>query len=394
MKKQRNPLGKFGPWSWALEPVRGCNLRCGHCAVREFTDPWKFMDEATWRALFETIAVVSPSTRVEMAQAGEPTLHPRLLEFLSIARELSPYSQLQVTTNGTKLIDGELTYRDLFEAGANIVYTDMYAPPERHVKLAQESGYQWYAYHEKEWEKSAQTSLFSRSKTAGLPTSSGDGRPNCWTYHGPDLKLIVLMENPAQWPESRKNLNRLGTFFNHLDWKASKRFGLEPVTEPLQRGCSQPFRYVVVHVSGAYQLCCQDFWAETVGKSGSVHGGPKEFIEYWFSEFMQGHRKGLRKCDRAGSPYCSRCSITFARTDWQMWNEKSMDAVWDGEQWLSWGKAPMNVGEELPSADLLLSLARQGITSATAIEGEQVEAERSPRAFLDDETQLVQIGPK
>lgn len=313
--KPRNPLGIYGPWSWAIEPTRGCNLACGHCAVRLFDDSETgenstYMSEEAWRAMFSTIAAITPKTRVEMANAGEPTLHPELPAFIKIARELSPWSQIQVTTNGTKLIDGSLSYRELFDNGANIVYTDMYAPLEDHKKLARESGIQWYRYHDKP-----------------------KGAPGAWTYSSPDLKLIVLMENPANWPKSRVNLNRLGTFFNNLDWKASKRFDLMPVTEPVNTGCTQPFRYVSVHVNGSYELCCQDFMGETAGLLGNVLEGPEGFLKFWFSSFMQGTRRGLRHRDRSGSPYCSRCSITFSRSDMYMWKGDEVDRYFDGESW-------------------------------------------------------------
>ena len=52
-KNARNPLGKAGPWSWALEPVRGCNLKCGHCATRLFTEKPKFITEEVWRAIWK-----------------------------------------------------------------------------------------------------------------------------------------------------------------------------------------------------------------------------------------------------------------------------------------------------------------------------------------------------
>ena len=32
-KNKKRPLGKFNPWAWCLEPVRGCNLACWHCPV-------------------------------------------------------------------------------------------------------------------------------------------------------------------------------------------------------------------------------------------------------------------------------------------------------------------------------------------------------------------------
>jgi hypothetical protein len=268
------------------------------------------MSKKTWFALWNTIAVVSPVTRVEMANAGEPTLHPFLPEFIRVARKISPLSQIQITTNGTMLANGKLTYKELFDAGVNIIYTDMYAPKELHLRLAQESGIQFYEYYRKP-----------------------DKAPGAWTYTSPDLKLIVLMDQPANWPRKRRNLNRLGTFYNHLDWKAAEPFGLVPVVQPLWRGCTQPFRYVSVHCNGSYELCCQDFMGETAGQMGNVDEGEKGFFRFWFGNKMQDTRRKLRKQCRASIPECARCSITFSRCDMRMWEDEQLCHWWDGEKW-------------------------------------------------------------
>lgn len=312
----RKPLGMFSPYAWAIEPTRGCNLRCGHCATRIFEGSgtpagWQFMSEATWVAMWTIIGKVTPRCRVEMANAGEPTLHPRLLEFIKIARELSPGSQIQVTTNGTKLINGDLTYKGIFEAGANVVYTDMYSPVEQHVALAEASGELFYRYETRPAEA-----------------------PDPWTYHDdPSIRFICLMNNPANWSEKRKKMGRLGTFLNNLDWEAGKKFNMTPVTEPLQRRCSQPVKYVSVHQNGSYELCCQDFMGETAGKLGTVHDGVEGFYRFWFGRDMQMIRRHLDAKDRAAVSECSRCNITFSRCDVRHWPEAAFGSFWDGQKW-------------------------------------------------------------
>ena len=172
-KNKRRPLGKFNPWAWCIEPVRGCNLSCWHCPVSvdpKLQNNYEYMPKNTWVNMWKLIKEVTPYCRVEMANFGEPTLHPHMVEFLSIAREISPNSQIQITTNGTALIQKKITYEQLFNAGLNIVYVDMYAPKEKHELLAKESGYEYYNYYE-----------------------SPKGVPNAWTYHNdPNIQFISL----------------------------------------------------------------------------------------------------------------------------------------------------------------------------------------------------------
>ncbi len=227
-------LGKTSPWAWTVELVYGCNLRCGHCCCRLLEqNKYNFMVEDTWIKTWEIIDYFTPTCRVDICIAGEPTLHPYIIKFLEIARRISPFSQIQITTNGTILSKGELTYNQLLDAGANIVYTDMYGPRNRFIQLAEELKYRYYEY-------------YNKPKNA----------PSPWTYFGPQLKIIVLQECPENWPKSRFRAGLLGTWYNHLDWEAAVKFGLRKVEKPLARRCNQPFLYVPVDVNGNYLLCC------------------------------------------------------------------------------------------------------------------------------------------
>lgn len=311
--KRIKPLNELTPWVWAIEPVHGCNLRCGHCShALDAPNDISFMSKKTWINCFNILKEISPTCRIDLCISGEPTLHPKLLEFLSIARKINPPGQIQITTNGTMISNGNLTYKELFEAGVNILYVDMYAPKELHIKLAKESGYEWYEYYDNKEKKKSP-----------------------WTYWGPDIKMIVLQEQPDNWPKSRYHAGLLGTWYNHLNWGKARKYGLYPVTKPLTRRCNQPFLYVPVHVSGSYLLCCQDNWGETAGVFGSVNEvGVNGFLKYWFGKELQTIRRRLRLKNRADTSYCSRCCITFSRCDFKHWTDEQVGKYYDGEKFV------------------------------------------------------------
>lgn len=309
--KKIKPLGSTSPWAWAIEPVHGCNLKCGHCSCRLLEyGKYHFMVKDIWIKIWEIIQNYTPTCRVDLCLAGEPTLHPNLVYFLKIARKISPLSQIQITTNGTKLYKGEITYKDLLEAGANIIYTDMYGVKEKFFKLAKQSKYNYYEY-------------YNKPEKALSP----------WTYYGPDLKLIVLQEQPDNWPKSRYRAGLLGTWYNHLDWEAARKYGLKKVEEPLNRRCNQPFIYVPVDAYGDYLLCCQDNWHETAGLFGNIKNGIEGFKKYWYSKEMQIIRSRLREKNRKDTSYCSRCCITFSRCDFKHWLDKEVSKYFNGKDW-------------------------------------------------------------
>jgi hypothetical protein len=310
--KKIRPLGSTSPYAWAIEPSHGCNLRCGHCCRK--LDPLDLkpylIDETTWRAAWSVLAEVTPTVRADVCGCGEPTLHPELVRFLSIARELAPQAQIQVTTNGTMIKRGAVSFRELLDAGANIVYADMYGDRGEFRRLAVESGYPWYEYYNK-------------------PADA----PSPWTYWGPHLKVIVLQEHPENWPASRRRAGLLGTWYNHLDWSAASRFGLIPIVQPPVRRCNQPFVYVPIDAWGRYLFCCQDGTSETGGMFGSVIDGVEGFKRYWYGREMQIARRKLRDKDRASISPCSRCGITFSRCDYKRWTDEEVSRWWDGASW-------------------------------------------------------------
>jgi sulfatase maturation enzyme AslB (radical SAM superfamily) len=308
-------LGKLSPWAWALEPVRGCNLACWHCSARLLPKgQYQYMSEDTWKALWTIVRVATPRRRVEMAQMGEPTLHPAMLDFLRLARAISPQTQIQITTNGTQLIAGKVRYADLFAAGVNVMYVDMYHDAAHHIALAKESGVPFYEY-------------LNPPPKALSP----------WTYYGPTFRLIVLMENPTNWPQRRKSLRGLGTFGNHLDWPVAEKHGLKPVLQPLHRVCIQPFKYVPVTYAGDFIFCCQDFMGETAGSLGNVNGGTAAFAKFWFGRAMQEARRALMTGNRAAISQCARCSMVYSTRGMgrfaEYWHQHD-GTWWDGTQWL------------------------------------------------------------
>ena len=262
---------------------------------------------------------IGPACRVELAMGGEPTLHPKIYEMLKLGRKISPLSQFQITTNGTMLTKGKVTYQGLMESGCNIVYTDMYAPRDKFRELAAESGYTYWFYYPE-----------------GLHEPSQPDGCDPWTYHGPHIKLIPLQNNPSNWPDSRMNANLLGSWFNHIDKDKAAKFGIKEVGTPKNpapfRRCNQPFLYAPVSWTGDYILCCQDMALETVGH-GNVSGGLEGFKDWWFGKFMQDHRRWLREKDRMSSPYCSRCSITFSRCDFRHWTDDQVSKFREDGKW-------------------------------------------------------------
>lgn len=309
---KKRSIGPLRPWAWWTEVTRGCNLRCGFCATRLFErGQFSYMTMETWKQMIEIVAIVCPLVRLEIGNAGEPTLNEKLPEFFRYARERCPTIQLMIFTNGTTLLDGRTSYEQLFEAGLNCVFVDMYAPLEKHAALAEKSGYRWFTQENKP-----------------------EGAPNVFEYQNdPDFHCIMLCPNPGDWPKRKVSRGAFSTFFNHLDWKAAEKYGLKPIVEPPKRNCDLPSKYPVSYWDGAYTFCCFDFMREVAGTLGNVSDGVDGFFRYWFGEYMQASRRLLYEKNRAAHSMCSKCAFTSIRGDIQRWPVQLLDHWWDGTEW-------------------------------------------------------------
>lgn len=313
-QKAKRPLGRYSPWVWSVEFVRGCNLKCWHCTARLMKK--RFMSLETWEDMCKIMAEMTPYRRLELAQAGEPTLHPHLIECLKMAKRITPTTQIQVTTNGLTLLSGKADLKELFEAGANSVYIDMYGSVEKHIELAKASGAEWYKYDKPQ------------------EIASGPDHRMANTFYGdPKMRLVILQDHPEERLRWRRS-GRLSTFLNHIDFKASLPYGLVPVREPYHRKCTLPMRYSSLSVDGDYLFCCIDFWCESAGHLGNVSKGSPGFIDFWFGRLMQSIRRNLIIGDREKIPYCSRCNCAFSKCDWvRIWPEKIYDKYLEDGKW-------------------------------------------------------------
>lgn len=310
---RRLSIGRLRPWAWWVEAVRGCNLACGFCAVRLFPkNELNFMSMGIWKALIGIIKVVSPLCRLEFGMAGEPTLHPDLPAMLRHARLEIPSIQMMMYTNGTTLMSGDVTYQELFAAGLNMAFVDMYHPRDRHIELAKESGFQWF-------------------EQANKPKDA----LNIFAYQNdPGIHVIQLSEHPGNWPGRKVASGKFSTYFNHLDWKAAAKYGLKPVVKPPSRRCDFPTKFPSVCWDGSWSFCCFDFMREAAGTLGNVSEGIDGFFRFWLGEYMQDVRRRLYLKDRASHPMCSRCAFTSIRCDIPWWPPGLLDHWWNGTEWL------------------------------------------------------------
>ena len=326
-KDRRRPLGRFNPWAWCVETTRGCNLSCVFCPTRLYPKGERvFLSDEAWGSAVDIINELMPCSRFLIANWGEPTLHPRFLELMQMARKTAPNMTLLLYTNGTQILNGNLTYPELFAAGLNAVYVDVYSNREKHIELARNSGCLWW----EEGKRPKNTkNLFERKQ--------GEGG------------FIQISRNPGEWLSSKNNRGNVMTFLNDLDWDAASKIGITPVVNPPYRRCDQPVKFPTFVCDGDYVFCGQDVMNHTTGKLGNVKDGPEGFIRFWLGQYMQDTRSKVHQYSdgRASHEHCRRCAFVGGRADVPIWRA-GFSEYWDGERLVplpSWKKIEAPNGE-------------------------------------------------
>ena len=117
-----------------IEICTKCNRRCSFCPVSKIDRGEHYMSERLFKKIinylsmikFETSWHLSFNGRIGFHLFGEPTLHPKLIQFINYTRERNPLASLELTTNG-KLLTVPLM-KALSDVGVNLFeiseYTD------------------------------------------------------------------------------------------------------------------------------------------------------------------------------------------------------------------------------------------------------------------------------
>lgn len=110
-----------------LELASICNLACDYCPASQVGEhrfaglmsEEVFAGALTW---FDQLTREGTQRELNLFGVGESTLHPRLCEFVSRLREVSPRGILHLNTNGIVLAADPSLARDLKEAGITGVH--------------------------------------------------------------------------------------------------------------------------------------------------------------------------------------------------------------------------------------------------------------------------------
>lgn len=241
------------PYNVQIELVRGCNFACDFCAIHTVPKAKHYMEMKVAVRIAKELSAFDP-IRIEFAMRSEPTLHPKMNMITKIIRNYNPKSQITLTTNGSMLTKERLV--EFFKFGGNIAIVDCYAKKsyEIYLKRFEDLGYKIYDLYTDDF--------------------------NPWHRHSPDTKAIVMIKDFADGIDGKKRSRVLINQAGNVDFSLTKKYGLEPLVEPLKKKCTHPFREIAFFSNGNISICCRD-WSEKFVLHNIMDGNLKN---YWYND--------------------------------------------------------------------------------------------------------------
>ena len=263
------------PLNIQIEPVYGCNLKCSFCGLRALPDgePHRFMDVGLAHLLAKKFAAASfDPLRVELAGRGEPLLHPNILDIVAAFGSRLPNSQINVTTNGTKL-GASLGIRDLQRAGVTMLVIDAYGKGTVDKYMAK----------------------FAEHRPTVYGTMKGDVY-NPWLRSTKRDRVVIM-------PDISLVGNKTTRALNNRAGSASV-----PVSCPIPwegRKCFNPSKQLDILWDGSIALCCHDY------SSGFTHGMAQDIPD--LADFWRNGRTLNRVRSLLGDGKRAECSSACAK---------------------------------------------------------------------------------
>jgi MoaA/NifB/PqqE/SkfB family radical SAM enzyme len=303
------------PWSIQLEVVEGCNYSCWFCgihSVRSNKTPgtgwadYREMPVELVRAMFKETRQWLKGVRVELDNHGEPTLHSDFQGILQAIR-LDPKAHIQLQTNGSMIEDWKTfkTFtKDSFRNGLNLLAINAYKRWGGKPQPEHKSRYEMFMAYAKQYAKE-----FPVDRVIDHYYDNPD-HMSIYRRYPVKLHQIFVLDDLGEVntkkreetgrPVSKDINNEAG---NSPEKALHKLLGIEPMTEPLEKKCTRPFRELNMGYNGVVPVCCYDWSTQLpVGKFPD-----SSLREIWESVQLNAIRELLIRKNRNMTP-CSGCS--------------------------------------------------------------------------------------
>ena len=221
------------PNSVQIELVHGCNRSCSYCGTMGFKREFLFIEEGTLKKICSLISNSRYNPRIILGGAGEPTLHPKLLDMLKVIRESLPGFQIQLINNGFWIKKyGYEFIKELLKFVNDVAIDDYDSDIDREA----------LGKYISEFEEENKSKVVFETLQNGV---------SFYADKNPKKKRVLVIPpiDASQDLKSRKFSNHCGA-------------GLPPSNKYNEKKCTMIFRDMIFRCDGNVPICCDDFRCE------------------------------------------------------------------------------------------------------------------------------------
>jgi len=291
-----------------FEVHRGCNISCGFCGISPHD-----RTAMTRETFLNTIESLSDKFKIAYISGhGEPTLNPDLPFFIETLRSRYPKQQINLISNMVVFRKQEVGFGyilDLFRSGLSQMQVDLYN--ERSLN----------------WFKENVRSHLDEIHGLGIKlVSCYDTNVGAFAYKGGKKREIVYVTDNTGLNSQNSPVRKFHNWAGNLD--VSKWESTTSMRElPIERTCSEPFKYAYVFANGDVTLCCRNGGRSLV--YGNVNDTP--LTDIWRGKEAQITRYLLKSQSRHMLLPCFLCNYRSFRDGlYPYWgNEFSKEDIWE-----------------------------------------------------------------
>lgn len=223
-----------------FEVHRGCNMSCGFCGISPYDAT--AMNRDTFMNIVEPL---NENFKVAYISGhGEPTLNKDLIFFIETLRTRFPKQQINLISNMAVFRkqnqEGFKEILELFKAGLSQMQVDLY----------NEGTLQWF--------KDSVSTYKENLNALGIRlVSCYDTEVGAFSYKGGKKREIVYVTDNTGLNSQNSPVRKFHNWAGNLEeskWRATTSMD----SLPLQRSCSEPFKYAYVFANGDVTLCCRN----------------------------------------------------------------------------------------------------------------------------------------
>lgn len=260
-----------------------CNLKCPMCYT--ITDEFKkkvnakLMDEALFKKIIDEIGGKVPAIRLSLR--GEPTLHPKFIEFIKYSKEHG-IKEVSFLTNGSKF--DEEYFKQVMLAGADWITISIDGTDEMYESIRKPLKFE---------DTLNKIKMIKRVKEE-------------YKCHRPVIKVQsiwpALRENPDKYYKAFKPYVDLIAFNPLIDYLDND----EDIIYEEDFVCPQPYQRLVIGADGQVLLCSND--EDNLNVLGNIN--EQSIYEVWHSEELEKIRKMHKEQDGfMHLPVCKKCYL-------------------------------------------------------------------------------------